>query len=369
MPPRRRKRIDPAAFELPVEQIRRASTPTRTSCAPARSFAQDRQSPHVLMQFTGKNEGWLGGIDEAIAILKLCSDDWTALTVNALYEGDRYEGWDTVLTVEGPYEALRPPRDALPRRARPADEDLHQRQAGVRAAQSKPVMFFGARDDVLWTQPGDGYSAMVGGVKMVSTEAQASFFGGKAVGTIPHALIAALGGDTVKATKRFAETIEGVDVIALVDYDNDCVKTSLDVARALEDRLWGVRLDTAENMVDKSVFSQMGGVQSHGRQCELVWNVRNALDAEGFGDVKIIVSGGFDAARICAFEEDGVPVDAYGVGAALFDGRFDFTADIVQVNGKAGGEGRPQAAGESAPGTGEVDGRRPKARRRRDRRR
>jgi nicotinate phosphoribosyltransferase len=197
------------------------------------------------------------------------------------------------------------------------------------------VMFFGARDDVLWTQAGDGLSAMVGGVKMVSTEAQASLFGGTAVGTIPHALIAAFGGDTVKATKRFAETIEGVDVIALVDYDNDCVKTSLEVARALDDRLWGVRLDTAENMVDKSVFSQMGDFKPTGVNASLVWNVRNALDTEGYGDVKLIVSGGFDAERIHAFEEEGVPVDGYGVGAALFDGRFDFTADIVQVNGKA----------------------------------
>jgi nicotinate phosphoribosyltransferase len=67
---------------------------------------------------------------------------------------------------------------------------------------------------------------------------------------------------------------------------------------------------------------------------QLVWNVRNALDAEGYGAVKIVVSGGFDAARIAFFEEEGVPVDAYGVGAAMFDGRFDFTADIVQVNGK-----------------------------------
>jgi len=154
------------------------------------------------------------------------------------------------------------------------------------------------------------------------------------VGTIPHALIAVYGGDTLKATKRFAEAIEGVDVIALVDYDNDSVKASLEVARALEDRLWGVRLDTAETMVDKSVVSQMGAFKPTGVNANLVWNVRNALDAEGFGDVKIVVSGGFDVARILAFEEDGVPVDAYGVGAALFDGRFDFTADIVQVNGK-----------------------------------
>jgi nicotinate phosphoribosyltransferase len=175
---------------------------------------------------------------------------------------------------------------------------------------------------------------MVGGVKLVSTEAQGSFFGGKAVGTIPHALIAAFDGDTVKATERFCETIEGVNVIALVDYENDSVKTSLEVARALQDRLWGVRLDTAETMVDRSVIGQMGAFQPTGVNASLVWNVRNALDGEGFGDVKIVVSGGFDAARIFAFEEEGVPVDAYGVGAALFDGRFDFTADIVRVNGK-----------------------------------
>jgi nicotinate phosphoribosyltransferase len=29
-----------------------------------------------------------------------------------------------------------------------------------------------------------------------------------------------------------------------------------------------------------------------------------------------------------------VPVDAYGVGSSLFGGRFDFTADIVMVDGK-----------------------------------
>jgi nicotinate phosphoribosyltransferase len=99
--------------------------------------------------------------------------------------------------------------------------------------------------------------------------------------------------------------------------------------------LWGVRLDTSDNLVDKSIVSQMGTFRPTGVNPELVWNVRNALDAEGFGDVKIVVSGGFDATRIHHFEEEGVPVDAYGIGAALHDGRFDFTADIVQVDGKA----------------------------------
>ena len=195
-------------------------------------------------------------------------------------------------------------------------------------------IFFGARDDVYQTQPGDGFAAMVGGVRMVSTDAQASLIPGKAVGTIPHALIAAFGGDTVKATKKFAELFPDVEVIALVDYDNDSVKTSLEVARALEDRLWGVRLDTAETMVDKSVVGQMGSFSPTGVNANLVWNVRNGLDSEGFGDVRIVVSGGFDVPRIQAFSEMQVPVDAYGIGAALFDGRFDFTADVVQLNGK-----------------------------------
>jgi nicotinate phosphoribosyltransferase len=338
MPPRRRKRLDPSAFNIPVEQVKQGYYTDAYFVRAREILRQDKRSPTTLMQVSGKNEGWLGGIDEAIALLKLCVDDWSALTVNALYEGDHYESWDTVLTIEGPYEAFGYLETlcvgSLVRRTRICTNA----KLVCEAAHSKPVMFFGARDDIYWAQAGDGYSAMVGGVKMVSTEAQASLFGGKPVGTIPHALIAALGGDTVKATKRFAETIEGVDVIALVDYDNDCVKASLDVARALEDKLWGVRLDTAEHMVDKSVISQMGVFKPTGVNPTLVWNVRNALDTEGFGDVKIVVSGGFDAERIAAFEEDGVPVDAYGVGAALFEGRFDFTADVVQVNGKPQGK-------------------------------
>jgi nicotinate phosphoribosyltransferase len=334
MPPRRRKRIDPAAFRLPVDEIKSGVYTDAYFTRAREVLRQEKRSPTVVMQFTGKDEGWVSGVDEAVAMIKLCADDWSALTVQALYEGDSYEGWDTVLAVEGPYESFGFLETlclgVLGRRTRICTNA----KMLCEAAQSKPVMFFGARDDVYATQPGDGYAAMVGGVKLVSTPAQASLFGGSAVGTIPHALIAAFGGDTVKATRRFAEAIQGVDVIALVDYDNDCVKSSVDVARAFDGQLWGVRLDTAENMVDKSIVPQMGTFRPTGVNANLVWNVRNALDAEGFGDVKIVVSGGFNDERIRAFEEEGVPVDAYGVGAALYDGRFDFTADVVQVNGK-----------------------------------
>jgi nicotinate phosphoribosyltransferase len=285
---------------------------------------------------SAKRAGWLGGIDEAVALLRLCAEDFGALEVHALYEGDRLEPWETVLLVEGDYASFAHLETlvlgTLARRTRVCTNV----RTLVDAARPKPIYYFGARSDHALLQPGDGLAAHVGGAASVSTDAQGSLTGKRGVGTIPHALIAAYGGDTVAAAVAVARILPpDVPLIALVDYDNDSVAASLALARALEGRLWAVRLDTAEFMVDRSVVPLMGGFTPTGVNAPLVWNVRNALDAEGFGEVKIIVSGGFDVARIEAFEEDGVPVDAYGVGAALFDGRFDFTADIVQVNGKA----------------------------------
>src|SRR6476619_4775331 len=160
--------------------------------------------------------------------------------------------------------------------------------------------------------------------RAATTDSLGALTGKRGVGTIPHALIAAYGGDTVAATRAVAAvTPPDTQLIALVDYANDSVATSVAVARALEERLWGVRLDTSEFMVDRALIPQMGAFRPTGVNQPLVWNVRNALDAEGFGDVKIVVSGGFDLARIRAFEEDGVPVDAYGVGASAHEGRWD----------------------------------------------
>ena len=184
-------------------------------------------------------------------------------------------------------------------------------------------------------QTGDGWSAHVAGAIGVSTDAQASWWGSEGVGTVPHALIAAYGGDTVKASLKFAEHMSKESrLVTLVDFDNDCVGTSLACARALGEKLYGVRLDTSETMVDRSVIPQMGSFKPTGVSPQLVWNVRHALDKEGFKHVRIVVSGGFDVEKIRQFEETGVPVDGYGVGSSLFQGRFDFTADVVRLGGK-----------------------------------
>jgi nicotinate phosphoribosyltransferase len=108
-----------------------------------------------------------------------------------------------------------------------------------------------------------------------------------------------------------------------------------------------VRLDTSESLVDRSLWEEMGDFRPTGVNPRLVHKVRDALDAHGFEDVKIVVSGGFDVAKIREFESTGVPVDAYGVGSSLIRGSNDFTGDIVLADGvpaaKAGRRYRPNS--------------------------
>jgi nicotinate phosphoribosyltransferase len=336
-----RSRLTPAIFQLPVEKMRDGYYSDVYFNRAKEILIADGYAPHVRMQIFQRSHSYLGGIDEAIAILRLCSgraengdwrDAWQALTVKALYDGDAIAPYETVMTVEGDYSVFAHLETlylgVLARRTRIA---TNAREI-VDAANGKDVLFFPARFDHHHVQTGDGYAAYISGALGVSTDANAEWWGSRGMGTVPHSLIAAYGGDTVLATKKFADYMpSGVNVIALVDFENDCVGTSLAVARALGRRLYGVRLDTSSTLVDKSIWPQMSTFTPTGVNPQLVRNVRNALDGEGFNNVRIVVSGGFNAEKIRTFEQLGVPVDAYAVGSAFFDGtgKFDFTADIV----------------------------------------
>jgi len=332
----RKQRLDPSIFHLPADKMREGYYSDKYFVRARDLLRRARHRPRVTMQVFGKSHAYLGGIDEAIAILKLCAERWDELVVHALYDGEEIQPWETVLLIEGPYDAFAVLETlylgVLARRTRVGTNT----RLVVQAAKPKEVMFFPARHDHWLVQTGDGYAAHIAGAIGVSTDAQASWWGSEGVGTVPHALIAAYGGDTVLASRKFAEyTDPSVRLMTLVDFDNDCVGTSLAVARALGDQLYGVRLDTSETLVDKSVIPQMGTFRPTGVNPQLVWNVRRALDAEGFAHVKIVVSGGFTVEKIRNFEEQEVPVDVYGVGSSLFQGRFDFTADVVMLEGKA----------------------------------
>ncbi|HEY2434302.1 MAG TPA: hypothetical protein VGI12_16615 [Vicinamibacterales bacterium] len=344
-------RVPPERFALPVDRLRSGYYSDKYFVRTRDVLIGSGRDPVVTIQVFQKQEAWVGGIDEAIAILKLCLTDghaWSDLEVCALRDGDRISPRESVILITGRYAAFAHLETlylgVLARRTRVSTNT----RLVVEAAWPKPVMFFPARFDHWLVQTGDGYAAHIAGAIGVSTDAQASWWGSSGIGTVPHALIAAFGGDTVAASKAVAEQMPpDVQIISLVDFDNDCVGTSLAVARALGERLHGVRLDTSEAMVDRSIVPGMGDFDPRGVNPRLVRNVRAALDAEGFRGVQISVSGGFDPDKIRRFEREGVPVDSYGVGSSLFAGRFDFTADIVMVDGrplaKAGRSLRPNA--------------------------
>jgi nicotinate phosphoribosyltransferase len=331
-------RLPADRFQLPVERLRQGYYSDKYFVRTREVLTRTGHNPRVTMQVFQKQAACLGGVDEAIALLKRCLTDgysWTDLEVDALRDGDFVEPRETVMFITGPYAAFAHLETVylgvLARRTRAATNTRRV----VEAAWPKPVLFFPARFDHWLVQTGDGYAAHIAGAIGVSTDAQASWWGAEGLGTVPHALIAAYGGDTVAAARAFADSMPAdMKVITLVDFDNNCVGTSLAVARALGSRLHGVRLDTSESMVDLSLVPYMGDFDPRGVNPQLVRLVRAALDGLNFRDVQITVSGGFDAEKIARFERDRVPVDSYGVGSSLFGGRFDFTADIVIVDGK-----------------------------------
>ncbi len=338
-------RLDPAIFRLPVERIRDGYYSDAYFVYTKQLLEEEDRHPRVTMQVFQKQESVLGGVDEAIAVLKTCAgrreangewiSGWGELEVNALHEGDPIAPLETVMTIEGDYSLFAHLETVY--LGCMARRSLIMRNVTevVEAARGKPIFYFPARHDHWLVQTGDGWSAHVAGAIGVSTDAQASWWGGRGIGTVPHGLIAAYGGDTVAAARVFADRFhEEMNITVLVDFENDSAQTALAVADALGPKLWGVRLDTSEELVDRSLYEDMGGFKPTGVNPRLVEKVRAALDGGGFHGVRIVASGGFNAERIRAFEAAGVPVDAYGVGSSLIRGQNDFTADVVLLEGR-----------------------------------
>jgi nicotinate phosphoribosyltransferase len=384
-----KKRLDPRIFKIDPrvkegyytdEYFNRTKVILETLAREKRQInGVDIGNIEVTMQIFQKNDGAVVcGTDEAIAILKTSSGEfvegsfvnrWDQLTVRSLYDGDivhndgaQVQPWETVMQIEGPYRYFAHLETvylgALARRTKIASNVYK----AVKAADGTMVLFFPARFDLYQVSTGDGYAYQIGckaaGAKFpygVSTDAQGSWWGARGMGTIPHALIASAGmGDTVQAALLFAEIMPSeIKRIVLVDFDNDCVGTSLKVARAMKNKyqtllkegnkeeakkykLFAVRLDTAGNLRDTSVSPR--GKDSFGVCPELIEATRRALDAEGFEEVLVGVSGGFNPEKIRLCQQLGVKVGFYGVGSWFFSGNYDYTADIVRI--KVNGEWR-----------------------------
>ncbi|MFN2364662.1 MAG: nicotinate phosphoribosyltransferase, partial [Halarsenatibacteraceae bacterium] len=218
--------------------------------------------------------------------------------------------------------------------------------------------------------------------RFISTDEQGAWWGGKGAGTVSHSYIASFLGDTTEAMLQFCREMPAdLNRIALVDFDNDCVGTTLEVLRemyryyiyhkkdgnakqAKKYKLFGVRPDTGSNLRDVSVEPLGDKKLDNGVNARLVFKLRNAID-KAYKDwdieseeeleiakeycqaVKIIATGGFKPEKIERFENSQVPVDVYGIGSWLLSNssventKNDYTADVVRV--KINGEWKDMA--------------------------
>ena len=279
--------------------------------------------PVVTMEVFGRREAVLCGIDEAKSLLGhvLAEADPTETKLEALDDGDRIEPKEIVLRIRARYRRFGLYETAFLGMLAHSTGWATAAREVVDAAAPDPVISFGARHihpditDVL------DYASIVGGCVGASTPAGARLAGLSPTGTMPHSLVLIFG-DTVKAAEAFDRDLDAdVPRIVLVDTFKDEAEEALRVAHALGDRLYGIRLDTP---------SERGRVTA-----DLVHEVRARLDMEGFGHVKIVVSGGLNPERIRYFKDAGAPVDSYAVGSYISGATpIDFTGDIKEIDGR-----------------------------------
>src|SRR3989442_1378148 len=169
----RKERLAPSISHLAAEKMREGYYSDKYFVRTRELLLKDKHRPCVTMQVFGKAHAFLGGIDEAIAILKLCSMEWSELEVSALYDGDEIEPWETVLLIDGPYDAFAHLETLyLGVLARRTKVGTNTRRV-VEAAKPKQVMFFPARHDHWLGPTGDGYAPPMPRRLGVSTAAPA----------------------------------------------------------------------------------------------------------------------------------------------------------------------------------------------------
>lgn len=316
-------------FSFPVAKIRHGDYSDIYFNRARKILIQDNHHPLLTLQiFQKHNQVILCGIEETKQLFQQTVKKFKQLKINSLNDGDQINSRETVMTIEGDYAVFAHLETIylgiLARRSLIAT-NMHR---CIKTAKGKPVLYFGSRFDYFLNQEGDGYAAKIGGAAGVSTPANASLIGQNTVGTIPHALIVAYGGDIATTSAKFNQYFPNLNTISLIDFNNNCVQGAIESAKKLGKKLWGVRLDTSENIADAST-PKYKGVNPL-----LVNKVRHELDDHGYKWVKIIVSGGFNPQKIALFEKQKTPVDIYAVGSYILSGQIDFSADAVRFNGK-----------------------------------
>jgi nicotinate phosphoribosyltransferase len=276
------------------------------------TLKEDDLNPLVVMEVTATSlpDSWavFCGLADVLALL-----DGVPVTVDAMPEGTLFNRNEPVLRITGRY------RDFC--RYETAILGFLCHASGVAtaaahvkiAAGDRPVFSFGSRRQHPSIAAMIERAAWIGGVDGVSNTSAPE--GMPVVGTMPHAFVMCYETpeDAWKAFDRTAP--KSVPRIMLCDTYCDEKSESL---RAAKCGATAVRLDTPR--------SRRGNMRA------IIEEVRWELDAHGFENVKIFLSGGVTREDVQAYRDC---VDAFGVGGAIANAPvIDFALDIVEIEGK-----------------------------------
>jgi nicotinate phosphoribosyltransferase len=194
-----------------------------------------------------------------------------------------------------------------------------------------------------------------------ANDATAHWFGTKrGLGTMPHALIG-YAGSTLRAAEMFRATYPDENLTVLVDYFGREVSDGLEICRHFSDLAargdLAVRLDThggrfIEGLDPGESYAVLerhapGAIRRYRSHAELhaligtgvsaaaIWRVREALDAAGFAQVRIIVSSGFTVEKCRVMADARAPIDLVGTGSFIPEAWNETyaTADVIEYNG------------------------------------
>lgn len=269
----------------------------------------------VVAEIFPRRSGVFVGLKEVMGLL-----EGKNLEIDAIEEGETFNEKETVIRIKGKYSEFAIfETTILGILASSSGWGTASREV-KEACGDKFFLCFGARHVHPAVAPVMERAAVVGGAGGASCIMAALLSGIKPSGTVPHSAML-IAGDTLTIAKKYDEIAPPEhNRIVLVDTFKDEVEEAIRIARELDGKLYGIRLDTP---------SERGGVTPG-----LVKEMRAKLNLEGFEDVKIFVSGGLYPEKIRALSEAGA--DAFGVGSYISAASpIDMTMDIKMVNGVA----------------------------------